>query len=116
MPAEPGRVGDRPGQAAQAPGLFEVVDQVGAQDPVGQAVDAGGDDRAVQIPLQVRLFDGTVLSRVSRNLVPIAIPAAPYASAAASPLPSKKPPAAITGMPTASSTLGRSRVVATPPV
>ncbi len=43
-------------------------------------------------------------------------PAAPYDSAAARPRPSKNPPAATTGMSTASSTVGRSRVVGTGPV
>ena len=48
--------------------------------------------------------------------MPIAMPAAPYASAATSPRPSKKPPAAITGMSTASTTWGSSSVVGTGPV
>ena len=48
--------------------------------------------------------------------MPIAMPAAPYASAATSPRPSKKPPAAITGMSTASTTCGSSSVVGTGPV
>ncbi len=48
--------------------------------------------------------------------MPIAMPAAPYARAAASPRPSKKPPAAMTGMPTASTTWGSSSVVAIGPV
>ena len=43
-------------------------------------------------------------------------PAAPYDSAAARPRPSKKPPAATTGMSTASSTVGSSSVVGTGPV
>ena len=43
--------------------------------------------------------------------MPIATPAAPYASAATRPRPSKKPPAAITGMSTASTTCGSSSVV-----
>ena len=43
--------------------------------------------------------------------MPIATPAAPYASAATRPRPSKNPPAAITGMSTASTTCGRSSVV-----
>src|SRR5687768_11967577 len=43
-------------------------------------------------------------------------PAAPYASAAASPRPSKNPPAAMTGMSTASSTVGSNSVVGTGPV
>src|SRR3984957_16814592 len=59
---------------------------------------------------------GTVESEVSRNRVPIATPAAPYDNAAASPRPSKKPPAAITGMLTASRTEGSSSVVAIGPV
>ncbi len=46
----------------------------------------------------------------------MAIPAAPYASAATRPRPSKKPPAAMTGMSTASTTWGSSSVVATEPV
>ena len=45
--------------------------------------------------------------------MPIATPAAPYASAATRPRPSKKPPAAITGMSTASTTCGSSSVVGT---
>ena len=53
---------------------------------------------------------------VSRKRVPIATPAAPYASAATRPRPSKNPPAAITGMSTASTTCGSSSVVATAPV
>ena len=48
--------------------------------------------------------------------MPIATPAAPYASAATSPRPSWKPPAATTGMSTASTTCGSSTVVATSPV
>ena len=43
--------------------------------------------------------------------MPIATPAAPYASAATRPRPSKNPPAAITGMSTASTTWGSSSVV-----
>jgi hypothetical protein len=57
----------------------------------------------------------TGLSLVSRNLVPIAIPAAPQASAATSPRPSKNPPAAITGMSTAAASWGMSRLVGTAP-
>ncbi len=48
--------------------------------------------------------------------MPIATPAAPYASAATSPRPSWNPPAATTGMSTASTTCGSSTVVATSPV
>ena len=48
--------------------------------------------------------------------MPIAMPAAPYASAATRPRPSKYPPAAITGMSTASTTWGISRLVGTEPV
>jgi hypothetical protein len=59
---------------------------------------------------------GTVESEVSRKRVPMAMPAAPYASAATSPRPSWKPPAATTGMATASTTCGSSTVVATSPV
>jgi hypothetical protein len=57
----------------------------------------------------------TGLSLVSRNRVPIAIPAAPQASAATRPRPSKNPPAAITGMSTAAATWGTSRLVGTAP-
>ncbi len=46
----------------------------------------------------------------------MAMPAAPYASAATSTRPSWKPPAATTGISTASTTCGSSTVVATSPV
>ncbi len=59
---------------------------------------------------------GTLLSAVRRNRVPMAIPAAPQASAAASPRPSWNPPAAITGTSTASITSGNSSEVGTVPV
>ena len=57
-------------------------------------------------------------SGVIKNRVPIQTPAAPIESAAASPLPSKIPPAATTGTrpATASTTWGTSTVVATEPV
>ena len=47
--------------------------------------------------------------------MPIAMPAAPQASAATRPRPSKNPPAAITGMSTAAATWGISRLVGTAP-
>jgi len=56
------------------------------------------------------------LSRVAMKRVPMAIPSAPRASAAARPRPSAKPPAAITGIFTASTMLGtRTRLVTSPP-
>ena len=62
------------------------------------------------------ISSGTALSLVSRKRVPMPIPAAPYDSAAASPRPSKNPPAATTGMSTASMTVGSCSVVGMLPV
>ena len=59
---------------------------------------------------------GTLESAVSRKRVPMAMPSAPQARAAARPRPSWNPPAAITGTSTASSTWGSSSDVGTAPV
>ena len=59
---------------------------------------------------------GTGLSSVIINLVPIAIPLAPQAREAANPEPSRKPPAATTGIFTFSSTELKRRVVGVEPV
>ncbi len=72
--------------------------------------------RTVAARYRAFTVSGTVESEVSRNRVPIATPAAPYASAATRPRPSKKPPAATTGIRTASTTCGSSTLVATSPV
>ena len=59
---------------------------------------------------------GTGLSSVIINLVPIAMPSAPHAIAAARPDPSRNPPAAITGILTFCNTELNNKVVGVDPV
>lgn len=57
----------------------------------------------------------TVHSSMVRKRVPICTPSAPNAKAAQMPRPSAMPPAAMTGMETASRTLGTSAMVVSSP-
>jgi hypothetical protein len=118
MPLEPERVDDRARQARDRVGLDEAIDERRTQHAVRMAVDLRRHDRVGDGLREIDALDrvGHGESLVSRKRVPIAMPTAPYASAATSPRPSKKPARAITGMSTASTTCGSSTVVGTLPV
>ena len=99
--------------ALDSAGMDKSVPQVAIVGNAAAGVVTGQESiRAQVVQAEAAGFRSCIgLSRVTANRVPMAMPSAPKAKAATNPLPSQKPPAAITGTFTLLTTIGSSTIV-----